>query len=78
MEGSRLQRRLNRERAAYEDRFRKLIEALPLAADVDRSLLRLTLLGAINWTRVWYRPGKRTPSQIAHHLVHKVLRKSLG
>ena len=78
MEGTRLQRRLNRPRDAYEERFRKLIEALPLPADVDRSLLRLTLLGAINWTRVWYRPGKKTPTQIAHHLVQKVLRKSLG
>jgi TetR/AcrR family transcriptional regulator, cholesterol catabolism regulator len=78
MENSHLQRRLNRQREAYEDRFRKLIQALPLPADVDRSLLRLTLLGAINWTRVWYRPGKRTPAQIAHHLVHKVLRRSLG
>ena len=78
MESAHLQRRLNRERAAYEDRFRKLIQLLPLPADVDRSLLRLTLLGAINWTRIWYRPGKRTPAQIAHHLVQKVLRKSLG
>ena len=78
MESAHLQRRLNRERAAYEDRFRKLIQALPLPADVDRSLLRLTLLGAINWTRVWYRPGKRTPAQIAQHMVQKVLRKSLG
>lgn len=77
-EGSHLQRRLNRQREAYEDRFRKLIQALPLPAEVDRSLLRLTLLGAVNWTRVWYRPGKRTPAQIAHHLVQKVLRKSLG
>lgn len=78
MESAHLQRRLNRERAAYEDRFRKLIQVLPLPADIDRSLLRLTLLGAVNWTRIWYRPGKRTPAQIAHHLVQKVLRKSLG
>jgi TetR/AcrR family transcriptional regulator, cholesterol catabolism regulator len=78
MEGSQLQRRLNREREAYENRFRKLIQALPLPAEVDRSLLRLTLLGAINWTRIWYRPGKRTPAQIAHHMVQKVLRNSLG
>jgi len=78
MEGQRLQRRLNRQREAYEQRFRRLIQALPLPADVDRSLLRLTLLGAINWTRVWYRPGKRTPAQLAHHLVQKVLRKGLG
>lgn len=78
MAGKRLQRRLNRQREAYEERFRRLVQALPLPADVDRSLLRLTLLGATNWTRVWYRPGKRTPAQIAHHLVHKVLRKNLG
>lgn len=78
MEGAHLQRRLNRQREAYEERFRRLIQALPLPADVDRSLLRLALLGAINWTRVWYRAGKRTPAQIAHHLVQKVLRKNLG
>lgn len=78
MERKHLQRRLNRPRRAYENRFRKLIQALPLSAEVDRSLLRLTVLGAVNWTRVWYRPGKRTPAQIAHHLVQKILRKSLG
>lgn len=69
-----LQRRLNRERDAYERRFRDLIAALPLPPDVDRTLLRLTLLGAINWTRTWYRSGKKTPGQIAHHLVNKILR----
>ena len=78
MQGRHLQQRLNRQRDAYENRFRRLIQALPLPGEVDRSLLRLTLLGAINWTRVWYRPGKRTPAQIARHLVHKVLRKSLA
>jgi AcrR family transcriptional regulator len=78
MEGHRLQRRLNRQREPYEERLRGLIQALPLPPDVDRTLLRLTLLGAVNWTRVWYRPGKRTPAQIAHHLVQKVLRKNLG
>ena len=77
VESSRLQRRLNREREAYEQRFRKLIQALPLPPNVERSLLRLTLLGAINWTRVWYRPGKRTPQQIAHHLVGSILRQRL-
>ena len=76
-EDSHLQRRLNRQREAYELRFRSLIQALPLPADVDRSLLRLTLLGAINWTRVWYRAGKRTPQQIAHHLVNSILRQRL-
>ena len=72
-----LQRRLNRERNLYEDRFRALIAALRLPSDVDQSLLRLTLLGAMNWTRNWYRPGKRTPAQLAQHLVDKILRKGL-
>jgi AcrR family transcriptional regulator len=70
-----LQRRLNRERNAYEDRFRELIAALPLPPDVERTLLRLTLLGAMNWTRTWYKPGRKTPAQIAHHLVDKILRQ---
>jgi AcrR family transcriptional regulator len=70
-----LQRRLNRERDAYEDRFRGLIDPLPLPPDVDRTLLRLTLLGALNWTRIWYRPGRKTPAAIAHHLVTTLLRR---
>ena len=70
-----LQRRLNRDRDAYEDRFRRLIEALDLAPDLDRTLVRLTLLGAINWTRIWYRPRKKSPAEIAHHLVATLLRR---
>jgi AcrR family transcriptional regulator len=77
-ERGRVQRRLDRERGAYEDRFRALIEALPLRAGVDRTLLRLTVLGAINWTRIWYRPGNKTPGQIARHLVRNVLRAPLA
>lgn len=72
-----LQPRLNRDRNGYEIRFRELIAALRLPPDVDPSLLRLSLLGAINWTRLWYQPNKRTPAQLAHHLVNKILRKSL-
>ena len=72
-----LQRRLNRDRHAYEQRFRALVGALRLPPEVDATLMRLTLLGAMNWTRIWFRPGKKTPRQIAHHLVHKVLRQRL-
>jgi AcrR family transcriptional regulator len=75
--GPPLRRKLNRERAAYEERFREMIDALRLPSDVDRTLLRLNLLGALNWTRVWYRPGKKTPAQIADHLVNRILRRSL-
>jgi len=72
-----LQRRLNRERNTYENRFRDLIAALPLPAQVDPTLLRLSLLGAMNWTRVWFRPGKKTPRDIARHLVQSILRRRL-
>jgi AcrR family transcriptional regulator len=72
-----LQRRLNRDRIAYEERFRAMIAALPMPREVDRTLLRLTLFGALNWTRVWYQPGRKTPAEIARHLVHTVMRQSL-
>lgn len=56
-------------RDEYEDVFRALIEALPLAAGTDRALLRLFLFGSMNWVSLWYRPGRRTPIEIADTLV---------
>lgn len=76
-ESPEMQRQLRAERDRFEAIYRRLIAALPLAADVDRSLLRLQLLGAINWTRTWYRPGKRGAADIAAHLV-RVLKESLA
>lgn len=64
-----LQRRLKKDRDQYERIFRELIAGLDLPRGTDRSLFRLTLFGALNWTRVWYRPGKKTPAAIARHLV---------
>jgi AcrR family transcriptional regulator len=73
-----LQRRLNRERDAYEDRLRLLIADLDLPLGVDRTLLRLALIGALNWMRVWYRPdGRASVAEITHHLVHQILRRNL-
>jgi AcrR family transcriptional regulator len=72
-----MQKQLRTERDRFEAVYRRLIAALPLPPNVDRSLLRLQLLGAINWTRTWYRPGKRSPADIARHLV-KVLREPLA
>jgi len=74
---ARLQRRLNRDRHAYEERYRAMIAALPLADGVDQTLLRLALLGALNWTRIWYQTGKKTPQEIARYLVQRILRQSL-
>lgn len=72
-----MQRQLRAERDRFEALYRRLIEALPLPAGIDRNLLRLQMLGALNWTRTWYRPGKRSPADIARHLV-KVLREPLA
>jgi len=73
-----LQRRLNRDRDAYEARYAALIAALELPPQADAKLMRLNLLGALNWTRMWYRPGKRNPKMLAHHLVQVILRQALG
>ena len=66
---SRLRRRLVTLRDGYEKRFVELVEALPLPAGTDRSLWRLQLLGALNWTRTWYRPGTKSPAEIAKAMV---------
>jgi hypothetical protein len=68
-----LQRRLNRQRDDYERRFRDLTAALPVRRGIDRSLLRLLVLGALNWTRVWYRPGKLQPAEIARQWIRQLL-----
>ena len=56
---------LGRLRGRYEECLRQLIEDLPLASSVDRSLLRLMVLGAVNHTQFWFNPkGSRTPDEI--------------
>lgn len=58
--------RLRGLRAGYEDIFRTLVAALPLPAGSDRRTLRLMLLGALNWARVWFDPeGRQTPRALA-------------
>ena len=66
---SRLKRRLVTLRDGYEKRFVELVSALPLPAGTDRRLWRLQLLGALNWTRTWYRPGAKSPAEIAKAMV---------
>jgi len=73
-----LQRQLNRDRDAYEARYAGLIAALQLPPHADPKLVRLNLFGALNWTRMWYRPGKRDPKALAHQLVQVILRQPLG
>lgn len=65
----RLQRRLRGDRTDYDRMFRQLIDDLDLPAGTDRSLFRLALLGALNWTHVWYKPEKKTPGEIAAQII---------
>ncbi len=56
-------------RDAHEDRFKALIAALDLPGGVDRQALRLLLLGALNWTQTWYRPGGDPPATLARRFL---------
>jgi AcrR family transcriptional regulator len=67
-----LRRRLVVMRDGYERRFVELVTALPLRPAIDRSLWRLQLLGALNWTPTWYRPSGKRPADIARALVAAV------
>lgn len=64
-----LRRRLVAQRDEYEKLFGGLVAALPLPRGSDRRLLRLMLLGALNATPVWYRPGGDSPAAIARAFV---------
>lgn len=57
-------------RERYEQRFRLLFAELPLSHGRDVSLARLFLLGAMNWTPVWYRQeGRKDMPSIARELL---------
>jgi AcrR family transcriptional regulator len=64
-----LQRRLKTDREHYDRLFRRLVDDLGLPRATDRSLYRLALLGAVNWARVWYRKGKKSPAGLARGIV---------
>ena len=43
---------------------------VPLARPTDRTMLRLMLVGALNWSQTWYRAGRgATPEKIARRFV---------
>lgn len=64
-----LRSRLIEIRDSYDKLFMDLIADLPLAEEVDKGLLRLSLLGSLNWSSSWYRPGGQTPAQIGAFFV---------
>ena len=56
---------------AYGDLWRRLLEdaraAGELRADLDLSVLRMLILGALNWTVEWYRPGALSAAEVARN-----------
>ncbi len=64
-----LRQRMVAARDEYENIFRQLIDDLPLAPDASRKYLRLSLIGAMAWTLVWYKPGDDDVREIAREIV---------
>lgn len=65
-----LRARMIAQRDEYEDMFRAVIDELPLPPGASRKYLRLSLIGAMAWSLVWYKPGGDTPRQIARYIVN--------
>ncbi len=59
-------------RDSYEDRFRDLVEALPLAEPDDARWIRLMLLGAANWSKMWFREDGARPADIAKNFIRMI------
>ena len=56
-------------RDRYEARFRRYFSAIPLPRERDAAVARLALLGAINWTPVWYKEGGKSVPAMARELL---------
>ncbi|HML07270.1 MAG TPA: TetR family transcriptional regulator [Xanthobacteraceae bacterium] len=56
-------------RDRYESRFARYFSAIPLPRERDATIARLLLLGALNWTPVWYRDGGKSVPAIVRELL---------
>jgi AcrR family transcriptional regulator len=64
---------LVRLRDGYEAHFRTLVGALDLAPGIDAGLLRLFLLGALNWAQTWYAAEGRNGALPAREVARQLL-----
>jgi len=66
----------NEVRASYGRYWASLLKAAQrdgaIAADVDLSITRLLLIGAMNWIPEWYESGRKSPEAIAECLSRMV------
>lgn len=67
-----VRRRHLRLRNAYAALWRDLLtraqKAGALRKDVDLALVRMLLMGALNWSVEWYKPGKKSIRAMADHM----------
>lgn len=63
-----VRRQLVARRDAFEEKFRALVEALPLPLEIDRSIYRNMLLSQLNSAAHWYRPGRLTLADIGRQI----------
>jgi AcrR family transcriptional regulator len=56
-------------RDRYEARLQRYFSAVTLPKDRDMTIARLALIGAMNWTPVWYKKGGKTLPMIARELL---------
>lgn len=57
-------------REDYEQVFRAAVDHLPLVKSTDRHVLRLMLIGSLNWTALWFNPqGRDSPRALARKFV---------
>lgn len=69
-----LKERLVSLRDRYDRLFKRLVSDLPLPRDVNRNLLRLQILGALNWAPTWYNPKGEPPSRLARAFIQALRR----
>ena len=56
-------------RDEYESIFSQLLSEMPLSPDINRHDLRLMLMGAMNYSPTWFRPGAESATSIAKNFV---------
>ncbi|KAB7740407.1 TetR family transcriptional regulator [Parvibaculum sedimenti] len=61
-----------RQRDAYAELWRRILtkaqKSGALRRDVDLGLVRMLLMGALNWSVEWYQPGRTSIRTIADHM----------
>ena len=65
------------EQRAYGALWRSLLVAArkqgAIRSDLDLSVVRMSIMGALNWAADWYRKGRLTPQEIARDITAMVL-----